>query len=80
MTYLLTITANILKKLAVILVLWIFWQWYYVKAWGPAKWRRCIRINMGWKMFGVMAPGVNVQIVFSVNPLMGYLRENNVSI
>lgn len=50
-----------------------YWQWYYVKAWGPKKYRRCIRINMGWKLWGEKAVGVKKSIVCSINPLMGYL-------
>lgn len=51
-----------------------YWQWYYVKAWGPAKWRRCIRINAGWKLWGSPKVGDKISIVFSPSPFQGYLR------
>lgn len=51
-----------------------YWQWYYIKAWGPAKWRRCIRANFGWKLWGDMSSGQKKAIVCSLNPLMGYLK------
>ena len=49
-----------------------YWQWYYVKAWGPTEWRRCIRINLGWKLWGNPRVGDKISIVFSANPLMGW--------
>lgn len=51
-----------------------YWQWYYIKAWGPAKWRRCIRINMGWKLWGNPQAGDRISIVCSPSPWQGYLR------
>lgn len=51
-----------------------YWQWYYVKAWGAEKWRRCIRINAGYKLWGGPKVGDKISIVFSANPIMGYLR------
>lgn len=43
----------------------IYFQWYYVKQWSKT---RCIRINMGWKLWGDKPSG---QLVFSPNPFMG---------
>jgi hypothetical protein len=51
-----------------------YWQWYYVKPWGPVKWRRCIRANFGWKIWGDKQVGMKEQIVCSINPLMGWLK------
>lgn len=52
----------------------IYWQWYYVKAWGPEKWRKCIRANFGWKLWGSKEVGVKKAIVCSFNPFMGYVK------
>jgi hypothetical protein len=51
-----------------------YWQWYYVKAWGSAKYRRCIRANFGWKLWGDKSVGTKKQIVCSFNPFMGWLK------
>lgn len=48
-----------------------YWQWYYVKAWSKT---RCLRINLGWKLWGGKKVGDKASIVFSVNPFMGYSR------
>jgi hypothetical protein len=49
-----------------------YFQFYYVKAWSS---KRCIRINLGWKLWGNNMPGNRVQLVFSPSPFMGYSRE-----
>ena len=49
-----------------------YWQWYCVIPWGPAKYRRCLRANFGWKLWGDKTPGTKKSIVFSFNPLMGW--------
>ncbi len=46
-----------------------YWQWYYVRAWSAT---RCLRVNLGWKLWGTPAPGERRQFVFSINPVMGY--------
>lgn len=51
-----------------------YWQWYYIKAWGPAKYQRCIRINLGWKLWGSRSIGQKKSIVCSFNPFMGYIK------
>lgn len=51
-----------------------YWQWYYVQSWGPEKWRKCIRANFGWKLWGDKAIGEKKAIVFSFNPFMGYIK------
>lgn len=48
----------------------IYFQWYYVKAWSST---RCIRINLGWKLWGDSPTG---QLVFSPNPCMGYIKRD----
>jgi len=48
-----------------------YWQWYYVKAWSAT---RCLRINLGWKLWSGKQVGDKVSIVFSVNPFMGYSK------
>lgn len=49
-----------------------YWQWYYVRAWSDTK---CIRINLGWKLWGDLRPGKQCAFVFSINPFMGYSKE-----
>jgi hypothetical protein len=50
----------------------IAFQWYYVNAWSDT---RCIRINLGWKLWGFKkGENNNCQIVFSPNPFMGYSK------
>jgi hypothetical protein len=49
-----------------------YWQCYYVKAWSKTK---CIRINLGWKLWGNPQPGKQCAFVFSVNPFMGYSQK-----
>jgi hypothetical protein len=44
----------------------VAFQWYYVRAWTKTK---CLRVNIGWKLWAF--PG-RCQVVFSVNPVMGY--------
>ena len=46
----------------------IYFQWYYVKAWSST---RCIRINLGWKLWGDHPTG---QLVFSPSLTMGYSK------
>lgn len=50
----------------------VYWQWYYVKAWGPVKWRKCVRVNFGWKLWGDKSAGQKKAIVCSFNPFMGW--------
>jgi len=48
----------------------IYWQFYYVRAWSAT---RCIRINLGWKLWGFKAgEDNNLQLTHSPNPFMGY--------
>lgn len=47
-----------------------YFQWYYVKAWSSTK---CIRINIGWKLWGNRPSG---QLVFSPSFTMGYTRKD----
>lgn len=49
-----------------------YFQWYYIKAWGPKKYRRCIRINLGWKIWGKILVGDKISIVCSPNPIQGW--------
>lgn len=44
-----------------------YWQLYYVKAWNQTK---CLRINLGWKLWGDLTPGQVCPLVVSVNPWM----------
>lgn len=46
----------------------IYFQWYYVKAWLST---RCIRINLGWKLWGDHPTG---QLVHSPSLTMGYSK------
>lgn len=46
-----------------------YFQWYYVRAWSS---RYCLRINLGWKLWGVLTVGESRQFVFSINPFMSY--------
>lgn len=46
-----------------------YFQWYYVKRWSKT---RCIRINLGWKLWGSKPSG---QFVFSPNPFMGFSEK-----
>lgn len=58
-----------------------YFQWYYVRGWlsilgtacPPFLSERCIRINLGWKLwnFKNATVGESRQLVFSPNPLMG---------
>lgn len=45
----------------------IAWQWYYVKAW-PGK-TKCLRINLGWKVWGHKQAGDTCSLTFSINPI-----------
>jgi hypothetical protein len=49
-------------------------QFYYVKAWSTT---RCLRINLGWKIW--QSPKINetCQYVCSINPFMGFSKEVN---
>lgn len=42
-----------------------YFQFYYVRAWTK---KRCIRVNLGWKLWGPMTEGRRVQYVFSISP------------
>jgi hypothetical protein len=42
-----------------------YFQFYYVKKWTP---KRCIRINLGWKLWGEITEGRKIQYVFSISP------------
>lgn len=44
-----------------------YWQLYYVKAWSPTK---CLRINLGWKLWGELKAGQVRPLVISINPWM----------
>lgn len=46
-----------------------YFQWYYVKAWSK---KRCWRINIGWKLWGKLEPGKQIQYVCSPSPLNSY--------
>ena len=45
-----------------------YFQWYYVRQWSDT---RCIRINLGWKLWGDATKGRNCQLTFSPSPFMG---------
>lgn len=47
----------------------IYFQWYYVFKWSDTY---CIRINLGWKLWGNATVDRNCQLTFSPNPFMGY--------
>lgn len=57
-----------------------YFQFYFVRTWEsilglltPSYLKdRCIRINLGWKLWGDMSVGQNKQFTFSPNPLMGF--------
>lgn len=49
----------------------VYWQWYYVKAWSKTK---CLRINLGWKLWGELRSGQHKQFTFNVWPFMGYRK------
>jgi len=42
------------------------WQWYYIKAW-PSK-TKCVRINLGWKLWGNKQAGDTARLTFSISP------------
>lgn len=44
-----------------------YWQLYYVKAWTTT---RCLRINLGWKLWGDLQEGQVRPLVISLNPWM----------
>lgn len=46
----------------------IYFQWYYVWQWSET---RCVRINLGWKLWGDATKDRNCQLTFSPNPFMG---------
>ena len=46
----------------------LYFQWYYVKAWSPTH---CIRINLGWKLWGDNPTG---QLVHSPSLTTGYSK------
>lgn len=48
----------------------IYWQWYYVRQWGSSS--RCIRINLGWKLWGFGGSPAILQHVCSINPFMSF--------
>lgn len=53
-----------------------YWHFYYVKAWTPTM---CLRVNIGWKLWGEKKPGNYYQMVLSINPFMGYSRFPNIN-
>jgi len=46
-----------------------YWQFYYVKQTTRA---RCLRVNLGWKLWGSPMSATFGMYVFAVNPLMGF--------
>ena len=44
-----------------------YWQFYYVHGWTSVK---CLRINLGWKLWGNLQPGQTRPLVISLNPWM----------
>jgi hypothetical protein len=51
----------------------IYFQWYCVKRWGTTM--RCLRINLGWKLWGPSGIARNCQLTFSPNPFMGLSKD-----
>lgn len=49
----------------------VYWQIYYVKKWSKT---RCIRLNIGWKLWGNPKPNDRCQFVVSFNPFIGYSK------
>ena len=47
----------------------IAFQFYGVWAWSE---RFCLRVNLGWKIWGRPAPNTRLQHVISINPFMGF--------
>lgn len=45
-----------------------YWQFYYVRRLG----KRCLRVNLGWKLWDASDAPLFGAYVFSVNPFMGY--------
>jgi hypothetical protein len=48
-----------------------YWQWYYVRR-NPLYPKRCIRINLGWKLWDAPGHSMFGQYVLSINPVSGY--------
>lgn len=48
----------------------IYFQWYYVRAWGRSN--RRLRINLGWKLWGFHGQTETLQCVCSINPFSYY--------
>jgi len=48
-----------------------YWQFYYVRR-NPLVKGRCIRVNLGWKLWDAPDTPLFGQYVFAVNPFMGY--------
>jgi len=57
-----------------------YFQWYFIYGWPAStpflKKSRCVRINLGWKLWGEKTPGLRKQLVFSFNPLMRCTRKS----
>ena len=49
-----------------------YWQFYLVYAWTATK---CLRINLGWKLWGDLQVGQVRPLVFSINPWIACIRE-----
>lgn len=43
----------------------VYFQWYFIYVYG----KRCVRVNLGWKLWGVNGTDKNIQYVVYVNPL-----------
>ena len=46
----------------------IYFQYYLVARWCES---RCLRVNLGWKIWGWLGDEKNCQLTFSPNPFMG---------
>lgn len=42
-----------------------YWQFYFVHGWTDTK---CLRVNLGWKLWGNLQPGQARSLVISANP------------
>lgn len=42
-----------------------YWQFYFVHGWTTTK---CLRVNLGWKLWGDLPPGHTRSLVISANP------------
>lgn len=46
----------------------IYWQWYFIHIYAPG---RCVRVNLGWKLWGVNGSDKNIQYTVYINPVKG---------